>query len=58
MCSSDLFAADASAVAEGAKVTIHTDGAQVTATTNSGVATITRKLGSGASGTPVLIRFV
>lgn len=52
------FAADASAVTEGAKVTIHTDGAQVTATTTNGVATITRKLGSGASGTPVLVRFV
>ena len=47
------FAADASAVAEGAKVTLHTDGAQVTATTTNGVFTITKKLGTGASGTKV-----
>lgn len=52
------FAADASAVTEGAKVTIHTDGAQVTATTTSGVATITKKLGTGASGTSALVRFI
>ena len=52
------FAANASAVTEGAKVTIHTDGAQITATTTSGVATITRKLGSGASGTAALVRFI
>lgn len=47
------FAADASAVAEGSKVTLHTDGAQVTATTTSGVFTITKKLGTGESGTKV-----
>ena len=44
------FAADASAVNEGSKVTIHTDGLQVTATTVSGVFYITKKLGSGDTG--------
>jgi hypothetical protein len=52
------FAADASAVAEGAKVTLHTDGAQITATTASGVATIVKKLGTGAVGTEALVRFI
>lgn len=47
------FAADASAVTEGSKVTLHTDGVQVTATTTSGVFYITKKLGTGASGTAV-----
>lgn len=47
------FAADASAVDEGSKVTIHDDGVQVTATTVSGVFYITKKLGTGASGTAV-----
>lgn len=47
------FAADASAVNEGSKVTLHTDGAQVTATTTNGVFYITKKLGTGASGTKV-----
>lgn len=47
------FAADASSNAEGTKVTLHTDGLQVTATDTSGVFTITKKLGSGASGTKV-----
>lgn len=47
------FAADASAVDEGSKVTLHTDGLQVTATTTNGVFYITKKLGTGASGTAV-----
>lgn len=47
------FAADASAVNEGSKVTIHSDGVQVTATTTNGVFYITKKLGTGASGTKV-----
>ena len=51
------FAADASAVTEGSKVTIHTDAAQVTATTTSGVATIVKKYGTGASGTACLVKF-
>lgn len=51
------FAADASAVAEGSRVTIHTDAAQVTATTASGVATIQRKTGDGMAGTGVLVSF-
>ena len=52
------FAADGSSTAEGVKVTLHTDGAQITATTSSGVATIVDKLGTGATGTAALIRFV
>lgn len=52
------FAADASSNAEGTLVTIHTDGAQVTATATSGVATIVKKLGTGASGTEAHIRFL
>ncbi|MDD4564833.1 MAG: hypothetical protein PHE79_05080 [Eubacteriales bacterium] len=52
------FAADASAVTEGSKVTIHTDGAQITATGTNGVATIVRKLGTGAEGTKALVRFI
>lgn len=52
------FAADAAAVAEGALVTLHTDGAKITATTASGVATIVKKLGSGAVGTRAQIRFI
>ena len=51
------FAADATAVTEGSKVTIHTDAAQVTATTTSGVATIVKKYGTGASGTACLVKF-
>jgi aconitase A len=52
------FAADASANAEGTLVTLHTDGAQITATATSGVATIIKKLGTGASGTKAHIRFL
>jgi len=51
------FAADGSSRVVGDKVTIHTDGAQITATTSSGVAEITKKLGTGASGTEALVRF-
>lgn len=51
------FAADGSALVEGAKVTIHTDGAQITATTTNGIVTIVRKLGTGASGTKAVVRF-
>lgn len=51
------FAADASAEEEGEKVTIHTDGLQVTATNTNGVFTITKKLGTGATGTKVLGMF-
>lgn len=52
------FAADATAVTEGSKVTLHTDGLQITATGTSGVATIVKKLGSGDVGTKALVRFV
>ena len=51
------FAADASAVAEGSKVTIHTDASQVTATTTSGIVKILKKYGTGASGTAVRVTF-
>lgn len=47
------FAADATNVVEGTKVTLHTDGLQVTATDTSGVFYITKKLGSGYTGTKV-----
>ena len=52
------FAADASSNTIGTLVTIHSDGAQVTATATNGVATIVEKLGSGASGTSALVRFL
>jgi hypothetical protein len=51
------FSADATAVAEGSKVTLATDAAQVTATTTNGVATIVKKHGAGAAGTAVTVRF-
>lgn len=51
------FAADASAVTEGTKVTIHTDGAQVTATSEKGVAQILKKHGTGAAGTKATVTF-
>ncbi len=51
------FAADATAVTEGTKVTIHTDGAQVTATATSGVAQILKKHGTGAAGIKVTVTF-
>ena len=47
------FAADASANNEGTLVTIHTDGAQVTATYTNGKFYITKKLGTGDTGTKV-----
>nr|DAG28830.1 MAG TPA: hypothetical protein [Bacteriophage sp.] len=49
------FAADASAVKAGSKVTIHTDGAQVTATTASGVFTLLSD--GGAVGSKVVGKF-
>ena len=51
------FVADASALKAGAKVTLNTVGDAVTATTTNGVATIVEKLGSGASGTEVIVKF-
>lgn len=51
------FAADGSAIVAGNAVTLHTDSAQVTATTTSGVATVVKKLGTGASGTSVVVKF-
>lgn len=51
------FAADASAVTEGSKVTIHTDAAQITATTTGGVVQILKKHGTGKEGTAVTVVF-
>lgn len=51
------FAADATLVTEGSKVTLHTDGLKVTATTTNGVFTITKKIGTGNTGTKVLGMF-
>ena len=48
---------DGTALAVGDKVTLHTDGLQVTGTTTSGVAEVIEKLGTGASGSEVIIRF-
>ena len=47
------FAATASSINVGDKVTNHTDGLQVTATTTSGVFHVTEILGAGVSGTGV-----
>ena len=49
--------ADASAVGNGSKVTIHTDGLQVTATTTSGVAEIVDREGTGTTGDTLYVRF-
>lgn len=51
------FAADGAAINAGDAVTLHTDSAQVTATTASGVATVIKKLGSGAIGTKAIVNF-
>lgn len=52
-----VFSADGSSLKAGAKVTIGTSYGDVTATTTNGVATIVEKLGSGASGTEVIVKF-
>lgn len=52
-----VFSADGSALKAGAKVTISATYDSVTATTTNGVATIVEKLGSGASGTEVIVKF-
>ena len=51
------FSADGSSLKAGAKVTISTTFDSVTATTTSGVAEIVEKLGSGATGTEVIVKF-
>ena len=51
------FSADGSALKAGEKVTIATTFDQVTATTTNGVVEIVEKLGSGASGTEVIVKF-
>ena len=48
--------ADASAVTDGQKVTIHSDGLQVTATTTSGVCEIVGREGTGAAGDTLYVR--
>ena len=52
-----VFSADGSSLKPGAKVTIATTFDSVTATTTNGVAEIIEKLGSGASGTEVIVKF-
>ena len=52
-----VFSADGSALKAGAKVTISTTFDSVTATTTNGVAEIVEKLGTGASGTEVIVKF-
>lgn len=51
------FSADGTALKAGAKVTIGTSYADVTATTTNGVAEIVDKLGTGATGTEVIVKF-
>ena len=52
-----VFSADGSSLKAGTKVTISTTFDSVTATSTNGVATIVEKLGSGASGTEVIVKF-
>ena len=52
-----VFSADGSAIKAGQKVTIATTFDSVTATTTSGVAEVIEKLGTGASGTEVIVKF-
>lgn len=51
------FDADGTALTVGTKVTIGAAGLTITATTASGVAEITKKYGTGASGTYAAVRF-
>lgn len=48
--------ADPSSLAEGSKVTLHTDGMQVTATTTSGVVTVESLNGAAAAGDNIVVR--
>ena len=52
-----VFSADGSSLKPGAKVTISSTFDSVTATTTSGVVEIVEKLGTGASGTEVIVKF-
>lgn len=52
-----VFSADGSALVKGQKVTVSTTFDSVTATTTNGVATIVEKIGTGASGTEVIVKF-
>ena len=47
-----------SSLAEGSKVTLHTDGMQVTATTTSGVVTVESLNGAAAAGDNIVVRIV
>lgn len=51
------FSANGASIVPGNKVTIGTDSDTVTATTTSGVATVLEKLGTGAVGTEVIVKF-
>lgn len=51
------FAASATSIKVGNRVTIHTDGEQVTATTTGGVAQVDEIRGAGASGSEVIVFF-
>lgn len=51
------FSAAGTAIVPGNKVTIGADSKTVTATTSSGVATVLEKLGDGAIGTEVIVKF-
>lgn len=52
-----VFSADGSSVKAGTKLTIATTFDSVTATSTNGVAEVIEKLGSGASGTEVIVKF-
>lgn len=52
-----VFSADGTALVAGQKVTVSATFDSVTATTTNGVATIVEKIGSGASGTEVIVKF-
>lgn len=51
------FDATATSIVPGNKVTIGSTGKTVTATTTSGVAEVVRKIGTGASGDHVIVKF-
>lgn len=52
-----VFSADGSSIKAGEKVTISTTFDSVTATKTNGVAEVIEKLGTGASGTEVIVKF-
>lgn len=52
-----VFSADGTSVKPGTKLTIATTFDSVTATSTNGVAEVIEKLGTGASGTEVIVKF-